>query len=259
MAATTKEAKKKKKKKKKEEVVDEVGLALGESSKVDTAPKDAETRNSNPWEPTATSCVLNVRLAEFWHEGMTIADDKGNIIYKVLQDKIVGHSKCGDPLFQATIGNDRDEVIAVVRREMDFRHLKDGFTIYTLTPNWTGQSAMIFHPIKNERGFEIFSLARFEQSPLGKDYTLKSSKDDAIILKAENPNIRLTLLCCPLALFCGCCHAWQLEFFRAGQGSCSVLDRDQQAMTVTVAPGESLLMAVCMAYAVDRLTIVAFC
>jgi len=217
--------------------------------------KTQRQKNSNPWEPTATSCVLKVPLAEMWHEGMTIADDKGNIIYKVLQNKIVRRAKSGDPIFQATIGNDRDEVIAVVRREMDFRHQIDGFTIYSLTPNWAGQSATTFHPIKNdERGFEMFSLVRFEQSPLGGNYTLKSSEDDGIIMKAENSNIRLTFLCCP-CLLCGCCKAWQLEFFRAGQGSHSVLDRDQKAMTVTVAPGETLILAVCMAYAVDRLTI----
>jgi hypothetical protein len=224
----------------------------------DTQPKEAETRNSSPWEPIATTRVLCVPLAEMWREGTTIADDRGIIAYKVLHHEVLGRTKGGDPIFQAIIGNDRDEVIAVIRREMDLRHLKDGFTIYSLTPNWTGQSATVIHHREKESGFEMFALARFEQSPLGRDYTLTSSQDGKIMLSAENQNIRLTFLCCPCFILCGCCKAWQLEFFKVGQGSCSVIVRDQQPMTLTVSPGESLLLAVCIAYAVDRVTILSF-
>jgi hypothetical protein len=239
---------------------DGVGLMAVEESKMgDTHPKDAETRNSSPWEPTATSRVLYVPLAEMWREGMTIADDRGNITYKVLHNELLGRTKAGDPILQATIGNERDEVIAVIRREMDLRHLTDGFTIYSMTPNWTGQSATVIRHLEKESGFEMFALARFEQSPLGKDYTLKASQDGKIMLSAENQSIRLTFLCCPCFILCGCFKAWQLEFFKVGQGSCSVVVRDQQPMTLTVSPGESLLLAVCIAYAVDRVTIMACC
>eukprot|EP00978_Attheya_sp_CCMP212_P027494 scaffold92094_cov55-Attheya_sp.AAC.2 len=51
-----------------------------------------------------------------------------------------------------------------------------------------------------------------------------------------------------------CCPRWKLEFYKPGHRDRKVIIRDEGDNTVTVEPWQSPLLAVCMAYAMDRLT-----
>jgi hypothetical protein len=90
--------------------------------------------------------------------------------------------------------------------------------------------------------------ATIQQSVLGKKCKLYDDNEN-VLLKAKNGNIRFADLLLPCLL---CCHAWRLEFYKPGHSEDKVLMRDQGEGIVTVAPGESPLMAICVAYAIDK-------
>jgi hypothetical protein len=141
-------------------------------------------------------------------------------------------------------------------------------------PPADGATSLLFYP-----------LVTVTQGIFGKTYMVESVDGSSIRWRANNPSFRRTLLFCPCLIFLGCC-VWEFEFddliaksggadkFRswisarpgarlsggdeetepAEQLSPVVLRRDQLAQKLEIEKGVSPLVAVCVAYAMDRLT-----
>ena len=93
------------------------------------------------------------------------------------------------------------------------------------------------------------------QSPLGGAYTLKD-ENDQVILFASNQAVPPTLLCCAPCLVAGCCNftiAYTDDPQKPGGGRNVLIERNQTDETIRVAAGQSPLLAICVAYATDRL------
>lgn len=205
---------------------------------------------------SATRHVLVLRIpnADKWRDGMVFMDEKGGFIAKVLKHEKVGHLASGDPRFRVTLGNEQNEVIAVVTRKIE--NMEDIYMIFSLEPNWVGQEPVPYMSKDSKtKTFDMYAVASLYQGTFGGDYTLKSSQNNKVLMKASNSNITWTLICCPCAIMCGGCK-WELAFYKPHGGE-PALVRDQGAQLLGVAAGENPLLGVCIAYAVDRQTTVA--
>ncbi len=124
---------------------------------------------------------------------------------------------------------------------------------------------------------DLYPIASVVQSVCGKTYTVLSPDRETIRWRATNGKFRKMLLCCPWCIAVGVCM-WEFEFedlnlqqlhshsrwqgyhVAPGQSEESsprdsvVFSRDQDIRFLNVAPGTSPLLALCVAYAVDRLT-----
>lgn len=218
-----------------------------------TTQRDGTTEVVQGFAPATKRTILQVPLPDCWSPGLRITDAETNqVVYKVLEHERMGRTRGGDPLFLVLIGNEHDQAAAVVLREIDYLHMKDQYVIFSVTPNYEGQV-----PFKGKY-FDMYQLATLEQSPLGNTYQLVSYENRRkVLLRATNPGICWTLLCCTMCFLSGC-FKWELAFYEPGAGprDKSVV-RHQQKERVTVEPGASPLLAVCLAYALDRLTIPA--
>jgi hypothetical protein len=136
----------------------------------------------------------------------------------------------------------------------------------------------------------FYPLVTVTQGILGKTYMVESVDGHRIRWRAENPRFRRTLLLCPCCITLGCC-VWEFEFedlngkstrhgkswrpwmrtsrqevlVPPGSGAASdvttssrppplILVRDQAVRKLEIGPGISPLLAVCVTYAMDRLT-----
>jgi len=135
----------------------------------------------------------------------------------------------------------------------------------------------------DDQALEMYPLYSIQQGVFGKSYLVQSwktlegrnGKCRTLQWKAENANFRKILLCCPCIIFLGVCM-WRFEFqdlntqrrvrpwnrkhwlwqHRGSSASTDVpvMIRDQEFRTLTVASGASPLLALCVTYAMDRLT-----
>jgi hypothetical protein len=212
--------------------------------------------------PTSTFSVLHVPSADHWQCGTSIKSQQGRSdalpvdVFHVLRSERVGRTRWGDPIFRAVLGDIQDQMVAVILREIDYRRMKDTFVFYSVTPTWPGQPAR-----KKDRiaRCDLYPFASLEASPLGRNYRLYACKDHELLLKASNPNIRCTRLCCALCCTLCCLYGWlpwqwKLTFRKPGNRKDAVILWNQMTAQVTVTAGTSPLLAVCMSYALDRLT-----
>jgi hypothetical protein len=202
------------------------------------------------WDPSPFSNILHVPTADWWHDGTHIKDEKGNIAYTILREEKVGMAF---PIFRATIADENNEVLAVVVRERTKRGLQDSYTIYSMTPNWPGQEAVPYI-VDKKKAFGMYALASIHKSVLGSNYGLISCQDGSALMKHKNGKILSAFLCSPFGVILGLCKL-QFTFYKPGEHPRRFLVlRNQEAAIVSVDPGASPLMGVCMAYAVDRMT-----
>jgi len=213
---------------------------------------------ASAFAPTTTSRVLCVPPAHEWQDGMTFKDKQGAFIAKVLRHEKLGRMASGDQIFRVTLGDEQGNVIAVITRKME--NFQDVYVVSSVTPNWPGQPS---EPYMNkdktqDSSVQLYLVGKLYQGTLGGHYTLKSSQGNTILMKASNSNIKWTLICCMGAILFGCCK-WKLSFYRphGGRRGGLAIVRDQAADNVSIAVGESPLLGVCLAYAVDRQTTLA--
>jgi hypothetical protein len=90
---------------------------------------------------------------------------------------------------------------------------------------------------------------------LGKYYVYNRWCDQELKFKtamnASNGRIRLAFFQCMLPFLC---PRWILKFYNVDDQKTPAIIRDMGDNTLAVAPGENLLEAICISYAVDRLT-----
>jgi hypothetical protein len=70
-------------------------------------------------------------------------------------------------------------------------------------------------------------------------------------MKASNGRIRCAVIPCMIAFMC---PRWHLRFYNVDDPTNPAIIRDQGDNTLMVAPGENLLEAICISFAVDRFT-----
>jgi hypothetical protein len=217
----------------------------------------AEIEPMQGFAPTNTKAVLHIPAANRWHYGASVNNQysKGRsdaLAFNVLRNERVGRTRGGDPIFRAVLGDEHNQVVAVIIREIDYRRMKDLFMFYSVRPEWPGHQASTKH--SNEpTAYQMYPFASLEQSSLGKNYRLYSCKDHELLMEASNPKLRFALLCCMCCMALGA-FRWKLAFHKPRHEKTLVL-RNQTTDEVTVEPGTSPLLAVCMSYALDRLTI----
>lgn len=221
-------------------------------SKRESNKDQTEESETSWWDPITTSKVLIAPMASRWIDGMAINDQEGKQVYQILSEDTDGRMKTGDQKHRATIASpEGKEVIAVVVRKVI--NMTDSFVIYSTKPNWDGQEAEPYM-LQKTKQFDMYPRAYIQQSIFGKKYTVKLSKDDSVLLKAKNGNIRTTLLCCPMCLLLDM-FRWRLEFYQPGQHPRqNLILRNQDTETLEIAFGSSPLLGLCISYAVDRLT-----
>ena len=216
--------------------------------------------SSLSFQPTTAERVIRIPLASSWSDDLVLRDDRGQFVAKVLKHEKYGHTQGGDAKWRVTFGNEQDQVMAVLLRKIE--RAQDVFVVYSTTPNWSGQTPEPYYLKKGKQEqflFEIYPLGELKQGVFGGGYRLQSSRGNhAVLLEASNRNITWALLCCPLAILCGCCH-WRLSFYEPGQQGHRrsrrqrpAIVRDQEAQVVRIAAGASPLLGICIAYAVDR-------
>jgi hypothetical protein len=211
--------------------------------------KTQEVLPTDLWAPCTIGKCLHIPASHAWPVGTEIKDDKGQVIFKIIREQVVGSNLVIGPIYQVIIGDAGGNMIAVVQRcEKPDSCGKDYFSIYALDgpPTSTPTDQKGTTPVLDVQGH---FKAKIQQSVLGKKYKLYDDNDD-VLLKAKNGNIRCALFFLP-CLFCN--PSWRLEFYKPGHSEDKVLVRDQGEGILTVAPGgQSPLMAICVAYAIDK-------
>lgn len=91
------------------------------------------------------------------------------------------------------------------------------------------------------------------QSSLGGAYTLQD-EDGQLLWAASDASIPLTLLCCAPCLMMGAFN-FCITYYKKNQQQqgCLMMERNQAQGTIRMAAGTSPLLALCVAYATDRL------
>jgi hypothetical protein len=232
-----------------------------ENVQMDLLLEREEPSMADPWEKTKTKTLVLLLLPSarrFLFPGMEIRDEQGRFICKLFDEGEHGSGPAG-LMFFAIFANAENEPMALVKRNPVSGCGDNHFYINSVSPNYEDQpssSSFTFnHPGGVSSQIEFtYPRSRLTQSTFGKNYTLYVKKTETmpveVVLTATNGNIRAMLLF--TAMLCSC-KGFKLEFYEPGQSHPAIL-RNQKDDSITVAPGQSPLMGVCLAYAVDRLT-----
>jgi hypothetical protein len=220
---------------------------VNEAIKVDIESENTqEVSPTDLWAPCTIGRELHIPASHAWPVGTGIKDDKGQVMIKIIREQIVDSNLIMGPIYRVIIGDASGTTIAMVQRgDKPDSCLKDHFSIYALGGPPTPSDQKGAPPVLD---VPWHFKAKIRQSVLGKKYKPYDDNDN-VLLKAKNGNIRCALFLLP-CLFCN--PTWRLEFYKPGHSEDKVIVRDQGEGIVTVAPGESPLMAVCVAYAIDK-------
>jgi hypothetical protein len=143
------------------------------------------------------------------------------------------------------------EPVAYVRKGIGVFH--ETYHIYMAYPNYSSQP--ITRVWEGAEGRDFYALGILTQSMLGKNYVYNRWCDQELKTKramnASSGRIHLALFSCIIPFMC---PRWHLKFYNVDDQKNLAIIRDQGVNTLTVAPGENLLEAICISYAVDRFT-----
>ncbi|KAL7566781.1 hypothetical protein ACA910_019375 [Epithemia clementina (nom. ined.)] len=216
---------------------------------------------ADPFPVTDTNKVLLVPLASEWHDGLIIRDH-GTLVAKVLCEERMGRLKSGNPVFRVSFSDENDQIMAVVTRKLDTNG-QDSYEISSVYPTYPDQQSEPYvymhkdpkdHNIQKVVTTQVYPYVKLVQSTLGGVHTVKSCQDDKIvIMKAKNRDIKFMVICCPVALIRSP-YFWTFAFHRGRPTREPAILRDQESQQLHVKAGESMLLAVCVSYAVDRMT-----
>jgi len=224
-------------------------------------------------EPSRT--ILSVPQAHMWEEGMIFADSTGKDRLEVAYEgdmgvgKTYGDANCIAVIAQPSpndIKGENSRVVAVVRSKNGCSG--SAYEILTCFPAYVGQKAepdscRIPHSYCTRKHYErpaLYLYGKLKQGPFGRAYNFKRCTENGkkeLILRATNTFICLSFFACALPFLCA---KWHVHFYQKDQqhhrseDDEALIIRDQRERTVTVAAGENLVLATCLAYAFDRLT-----
>jgi hypothetical protein len=143
------------------------------------------------------------------------------------------------------------EPVAYVRKGIEV--CRETYDMYTAYPNYSRQP--ITRRWEGAEGKNFYLLGTLRQSMFGKNYVYKRVHQQGIkfktVMKASNGRIRWAMLPCMIPFIC---PRWHLKFYNVDDQKNPTIIRNQGDNTLTVGPDENLLEAICISYAVDRLT-----
>jgi hypothetical protein len=183
-----------------------------------------------------------------WRPDTVITDWDGNEIFVLLdQTNSMGS-------YEAVFGDLDGRRLACVKRHLLKAFWKDGYYFCTYKPNYPGQKHLEERDVDNKKLYPFSYLqcipmkGRFFYRVFDRYGTLDPPR-----LRAQNPWIGFMNVCCTPFIRFG---RWTVDFktSRTGHRRRKPLVRvDQWKNTVTIAPGQDLLAALCIAYVFDRL------
>jgi hypothetical protein len=204
------------------------------------------------FDRTTSHKLLKVDRACNWGPGTRIYDARDNAIFEVLSQGYTGMSR--GPIYEAVIMEiEYREPVGYVRKDNEvFRGIyrfRENYDIYTAYPNYSSQ------PMTRLDDMGWYALGTLRQSMFGKNYVYKRVHQQGIkfktVMKASNGRIRWAMLPCMIPFIC---PRWHLKFYNVDDQKNPTIIRNQGDNTLTVGPDENLLEAICISYAVDRLT-----
>ena len=182
--------------------------------------------------PTEDWTKIPLPRAESWQQGMKIANYKGQPLFMIAKNENLGTEL--DPEFRLFLADhDGANILAVVTQLGT-----DIWEIYTCFPSFDGQKPAIR---LLGTGKYMFLFGKFcGKSTFKREVDRRSENQTESVMKAE-----ITRRCC-------CKSPLHATFFKPNQLD-PVISRDQKEESVVVAPGENLLLSVCLSYIVDRM------
>jgi hypothetical protein len=230
--------------KKKTTIVGREDLEISEILAEEEAPRSAAYFvNLITKHLTTTHKLLKVPRAYNWHPGMIIHDDKGKALFKVISERCVYCKGDPAPVYEAHLMDiETREEVAYIKAVVE--NFGETYHIYMACP-----------PVSRyQSGPNFYEAGILRQSAFGKNYTYKRRVEGhhfSTAMKASNGRIRCSLFACMIPFIC---PRWNIKFYDIHHPENPVIIRDQRENTLSVAPGENLLEAVSISYAVDRLT-----
>jgi hypothetical protein len=207
-------------------------------------PKHATTTN-RPVPPAAMikdNPAMDIKLprAQDWHKGMTICDPHGKVLFRVQEHYDDGTGLV--PIYHCYFAN-RDGT--VIQSIIEFRagDLSGGWEIYTPTPRYPVQR----HAIRLAGGHQHMGLHDLYLH--AKVHSMYGRKKVTIVVGQDKEELLYTYKTSG-GKCCG--RGSSRRVFRFYHGEELLVTRDQTDETLTMAPGQDLLLAVSMAYALDR-------
>jgi hypothetical protein len=224
-----------------------------------TAPDEEEhSEEVNPgkaacFDRTTSPTLLKVARAYNWGPGTRIYDDRDNALFEVIAQGCAGMNGAG-PVYEAVITEiNTREPVAYVRKGMEV--FRETYHIYTAYPNYDSQPiTRRWEGAEGAEGRDFYALGTLRQSMFGKNYVYKRCRQGFNFeraMNASNGRIRCAAVPCMIPFLC---PRWHLKFYNVDDQNNPAIIRDQRDNTLTVALGENLLEAICISYAVDRLT-----
>jgi len=200
------------------------------------------------YDPTTTHQLLKVDRAFSWGQGTKIYNDKGKTLFEVKWQGCSNMTPAG-PVYTAMLSeSETGEPVAYISKGPEV--FRETYYIFTAFPNFVDEPATM-----QSEQTEWYLLGTVRQSVLGKNYVCKHctvGNEFETTMRAKNGNIRCALLPCMLPFIC---PRWNLKFYNVNDPmDHPAIVRDQRENTLAVAPGNNVLEAVCISYAVDRLT-----
>lgn len=217
--------------------------------------------------PATTVTTLSLVKANQWRAGYEIQDLAGNTSFVVASEGVIGYQQsfAGEPIFAAVIKAPGTTVItAVVVRNQT--QVSDCFEIYTITANYDGQKSTGYERITSELRASLaasttplYLCSKLSISCTGRTLTYyrcqSENESDVVTFKAKVFPLLIVILSCGLGALCA---TRKVKFYEPGQRKKNVpaiLCRKKGI--VEVAEGLPLFEAVCIAYALDRLTTIS--
>jgi hypothetical protein len=171
--------------------------------------------------------LLKVDRAYKWGPGTTIYDDRGSALFEVRVQGCADMSGAG-PIYEAVITEiETRKPVAYVRKSIEA--FRETYRIYTAYPNYDSQPPTT-RRWEDAEGRDFYALGTLRQSMFGKNYVYKRCHQGFKVKPARH-----------------------LKFSNLDDQKNPVIIKNQGS-TIAGTPRETLLQAICIVYAVDRLT-----
>jgi hypothetical protein len=189
--------------------------------------------------------AMKIKLprAQDWHKGMTMCDPHGEVLFRVQEHYDDGTDLM--PIYHCYLAN-RDGT--VIQSIIEFRSgdWSGGWEIYTPTPRYPVQR----HAIRLAGGHQHMGL--HDLYLYAKVHPMYGRKKVTIVMGQGKEELLYTYKTSG-GKCCGRGSSRRVfRFYHPDHGEELLVTRDQTDETLTMAPGQDLLLAVSMAYALDR-------
>jgi hypothetical protein len=180
------------------------------------------------FDGTTSPKLLKVDRAYKWGPGTTIYDDKGSALFELIAQEGCADRSGAGPIYEAVITEIKTrKPVAYVTKGVEV--FRETYHIYTAYPNYDSQPITRMREGAEDR--DVYALGTLRQSIFGKNYVYKPCRQGFRFKTAMH-----------------------LKFYNADEQKNPAIIKDQGKSTLTATPRETLLQAICIVYAVDRLT-----